>query len=51
MPSCLHGVHCPHDSTARKRDTPAATAVRSAVSSNTMKPADPRPLPMAAMAS
>ena len=25
-PSCLHGVHCPHDSTARKRATPAATA-------------------------
>ena len=22
-PSSLHGVHCPHDSTARKRDTPA----------------------------
>ena len=32
-PSCLHGVHCPHDSTARKRDTPAATATRSSRSS------------------
>ena len=28
-PSCLQGVHCPHDSTARKRETPAATLTTS----------------------
>ena len=50
-PSSLHGVHCPHDSTARKREAPAATATRSSESSNTMKPAEPRPLPIAAIAS
>ena len=50
-PSSLHGVHCPHDSTARNRETPAATATRSSASSNTMKPAEPSPLPIAASAS
>ena len=50
-PSSLHGVHCPHDSTARNRATPAATATRSSESSKTMKPAEPRPLPIAASAS
>ena len=28
-PSCLHGVHCPQDSTARKCETPCATATMS----------------------
>ena len=50
-PSCLHGVHWPQDSTARKRDTPWATATRSSASSNTMNPVAPRPLPAASMSS
>ena len=36
-PSCLHGVHCPHDSIARNRDTPAASAITSASLSMTWK--------------
>src|SRR5688572_12400541 len=50
-PSCLHGVHCPQDSTARNRETPAATATGSAAESTAMKLADPRPVPSAANAS
>ena len=38
-PSCLHGVHCPHDSTARKRATPPAIATGSVVAAQTMKAA------------
>ena len=45
-PSCLQGVHCPHDSIARKRETPAATLTTSVPSAITMYPAEPRPLPM-----
>ncbi len=47
MPSSLQGMHWPHDSTARNRATPAATAIMSAVSSRTTKLAEPRPLPIA----
>ena len=50
-PSALHGVHWPHDSTARKRATPAATAVMSVPSPTTMRLAVPSPLPAAAMSS
>ena len=34
-PSCLHGLHCPQDSTARNPATPCANATRSVVSSKT----------------
>ena len=47
-PSSLQGVHCPHDSTTRNRETPWATATRSASPSITMKPAEPRPPPASA---
>ena len=47
----MHGVHCPHDSTARKRDTPAASAAKSVSSSNTMNAPQPSPDPAAAIAS
>src|SRR4029078_4344487 len=50
-PSCLHGVHCPHDSTDRKWATPWATATSSTEWSNTMKPAQPSPEPAARMSS
>ena len=50
-PSCLHGVHCPHDSTARNRATPAAAASRSTSSPSTIAPADPSPLPASRIAS
>ena len=39
--SCLHGVHWPHDSTTRDRDTLAATAVMWVASSSTMNAAAP----------
>jgi hypothetical protein len=50
-PSHLQGTHCPQDSTDRNRAAPAATATMSAVSSKTTKPAEPSPLPMAAIPS
>ena len=41
-PACT-GVHCPHDSTDRNRETPWATATMSSRRSITMKPAEPEP--------
>ena len=47
----LQGGHCPHDSTDKNRENVAATSTMHAVSSYTMKPAAPSPLPTAANAS
>ena len=47
----LHGGHCPHDSTYKNRERTAATSTMHTVSSYTMNPAAPRPVPAAANAS
>jgi hypothetical protein len=46
----LHGGHCPQDSTNKKRDIIRATSTMQAVSSKTMNPAAPKPLPAASNA-
>ena len=43
----LHGGHCPHDSIDRNREKRYAASTMHVVSSYTMNPAEPMPLPIA----